>query len=57
MSKDARLEMKLTAKSGYKSGVSADVSAEQWRAINAIVDGDVDPSAVLALIPAPEARP
>lgn len=47
--KNARLEMKLTTKLGYKSGVGADVSAAQWAAINAIVDGDVDPHAVLAM--------
>lgn len=49
MNKNARLEMTLTALSGYRSGVRADVSADQWTAINAIVDGDVDPQAVLAL--------
>ena len=47
--KNARVEMKLKAKSGFKSGVAADISPTQWQALNAIVDGDVDPHAVLAL--------
>ena len=47
--KNARVEMKLKAKSGFKSGVAADISPAQWQALNAIVDGDVDPHAVLAL--------
>lgn len=46
--KDARLEMRLKAKSGYLAGSASDVSAAQWHAVNAIVDGDVDPHKAIA---------
>ena len=46
--KNARLEMTLKAKSGCRGGSAADVSAAQWSAVNAIVDGVVSPQMCLA---------
>ena len=54
--KNASLTVTLKARSGYRAASRADISPNQWLAINHIIDGDVDAQAVLALA-AREAQP
>lgn len=46
---NATVQITLDARSGYQAKVIAEISPNQWRAINLIIDGDIRASDVIGM--------